>query len=519
MNRERAPGRDFGPRRPSQRQYEEPVQGNLTQPTVDEKLTARYTNGTAIRFARGLNGNQGIALFREISTLIDQRHLSPKSYSERVQRGAANLSAALNNNAFRSAMRPAGSGSQVEAFRSQLTQLANRSVRNRTEAEQVVASAMQLGESVGLRPGVVAYEFTNGSIESLDKYSGLDPSLTRVSGSIDQSHIQTASVLEDEYMTGVGIEVKAHRDGLLIVRALRGGPAVQVGIQSGDVIRKVNGRSLQGLDLNTAVSMIGGNVGSTTRFEVAREGRGVRDFTVSRRRFRVFTVNDVKMVDRQKGVGYMHLNKFAKNSAAEMEQAIRELQSQGMRSLVVDVRGNPGGLLTTAIEVSDKFLKCGKIVATRGRLTTDNSVEAATSNGTWDMPLVVLVDGDSASASEIFAAAIQENGRGLVVGEKSYGKGTVQTHFPLSSGLGTVRLTTAKFYSPNDREMAGAGVTPDVRTADENETMGQAVTAASHPRLAEMVAQHGTCRPTGSSFDRFGSTRSSNDLASLMNRK
>jgi carboxyl-terminal processing protease len=452
-----------------------------------------------------LGSNQGIALFREVSSLIDQRHLSPKSYTERIQNGVRNIEVALQNRAFRSAVSLQASNTQLANFRSGLSQLTNRTVSSRAQAEQVVGSAMQLAAQSGLRPGLVAYEFANGSIQSLDKYSGLDPSLNRVSGAIEDTGIQTAMGALDEYVTGVGIEVRHHAQGLEIIRALRGGPAVAAGIQSGDIIRQINGQNIGGMEMNQSVGMISGPRGAAVRFLVAREGRGTKTFSLVRRQFRVYSVNDVKMVDRQSGVGYMHLNKFAKSSAAEMEQAIQELQSQGMKNLIVDVRGNPGGLLTTAIEVSDKFLRCGKIVATRGRLGSDNMVESANASGTWSMPLVVLVDGDSASASEIFAAAIQENGRGIVVGEKSYGKGTVQTHFPLSSGLGTVRLTTAKFYSPTDREMSGNGVTPDVRASDEKDALDRAVTAASHPRLAEMVAQHGTCRPAGSNFGRFGS--------------
>ncbi|MCA9086870.1 MAG: hypothetical protein KDA81_22590, partial [Planctomycetaceae bacterium] len=156
------------------------------------------------------------------------------------------------------------------------------------------------------------------------------------------------------------------------------------------------------------------------------------------------------------------LNKFAESSTEEVDQALWQLHREGMKTLVFDVRGNPGGLLTAAIEISNKFLTSGTIVSTRGRTTADNMSEAATFEQTWSVPLVVLVDKDSASASEIFAAAIQENHRGLVVGQRSYGKGTVQTHFPLRSVSGTLKLTTAKFYSPGGREMAGAGVTPDV---------------------------------------------------------
>lgn len=517
-NRDRAP-RGFEPRRTAPQDRYEPRSGARPEPTLDQKVTARYSDPTTARFAMSLGSNQGIALFREVSSLIDQRHLSPKSYTERIQNGVRNIEVALQNRAFRSAVSLQASNTQLAGFRSGLSQLTNRTVSSRAQAEQVVGSAMQLASQSGLRPGLVAYEFTNASIQSLDKYSGLDPSLNRVSGAIEDTGIQTAMGALDEYTTGVGIEVRHHAQGLEIVRALRGGPAVAAGIQSGDIIRQINGQNIGGMEMNQSVNLISGPAGAAVRFLVAREGRGTKTFSLVRRQFRIFSVNDVKMVDRQAGVGYMHLNKFAKSSAAEMEQAIQELRSQGMKNLIVDVRGNPGGLLTTAIEVSDKFLRCGKIVATRGRLGSDNMVESASANGTWSMPLVVLVDGDSASASEIFAAAIQENGRGIVVGEKSYGKGTVQTHFPLSSGLGTVRLTTAKFYSPTDREMSGAGVTPDVRTSDEKDALDRAVTAASHPRLAEMVAQHGTCRPAGSNFGRFGSAaKPATDVSALLSK-
>ena len=170
----------------------------------------------------------------------------------------------------------------------------------------------------------------------------------------------------------------------------------------------------------------------------------------------------MKMVDTQQKIGLIRLEKFGEGSVQELDQALWNLHRQGMKSLVFDLRGNPGGLLTEAISVSNRFVPSGQIVSTRGRNQSDNSVESATREQTWKIPLVVLVDGDSASASEIFAAAIQENQRGLIVGRKTYGKGTVQTHFPLQSVSGTFWLTTAKFYSPTGREMAGAGVNPDV---------------------------------------------------------
>jgi carboxyl-terminal processing protease len=191
-----------------------------------------------------------------------------------------------------------------------------------------------------------------------------------------------------------------------------------------------------------------------------------------------------------------------------------------MKSLIVDLRGNPGGLLTTCVEISDRFLPCGTIVSTRGRLNTDNMVEEANYSRTWSVPLVVLVDGDSASASEIFAAAIQDNKRGVVVGTKTYGKGSVQTHFPLNAVSGDLRLTTALFYSPNGRKMAGEGVTPDVEVVDRDgvangdEVLIEATRIARSRTLADMARASGTCRSRSTITPRSSSLNSISDPGS-----
>jgi carboxyl-terminal processing protease len=231
---------------------------------------------------------------------------------------------------------------------------------------------------------------------------------------------------------------------------------------------------------------------------------------------RVWTVNDTRLLNGT-DIGYLSLSRFSQNSTAELDQALAELYKQGMKSLIIDLRGNPGGLLTTCVEVSDRFLTCGTIVSTKGRLSSDNMLEQATFERTWNQPLVVLVDGDSASASEIFAAAVQENERGVIVGTKSYGKGTVQTHFPLSAIGGNLRLTTAKFYSPNGRPMAGEGVTPDVLVDDadgiENgdEVLEAAIEIAGSRQLQEMAQAAGTCRPGRPAAARSSSLSNFND--------
>lgn len=255
------------------------------------------------------------------------------------------------------------------------------------------------------------------------------------------------------------MEIKPVDNGVEVVRPLKGGPAERGGLQKGDLITSINGTSTQGQSLDWVVDQIKGTEGSRLQVGFNRNGRSMNVMLV-RSRVTIHSVSEVRMLDNQ--VGYIKLDKFAKSSTEEMDTALWSLHRQGMKELVFDLRGNPGGLLTTAIELSNKFLTSGTIVSTRGRTNADMSSESATYEQTWKTPLVVIVDKNSASASEIFAAAIQENGRGLVVGERSYGKGTVQTHFPLQSTSGNLRITTAKFYSPKGREMAGSGVTPDV---------------------------------------------------------
>ncbi|MEM1063811.1 MAG: S41 family peptidase, partial [Planctomycetota bacterium] len=268
---------------------------------------------------------------------------------------------------------------------------------------------------------------------------------------------------------GIGVEIKPDDAGVIVVRTLAGGPARNGGLERGDVITAIDGKTLAGRGLDYAVELISGPIGSSLRVTAAKADGRRGTVTLTRNRVELKSVSEAKILDKASGVAYLKLDSFATTSEEEIDEALWSLWNQGMKSLVFDVRGNPGGLLTGAIGISNRFLPDGTIVSTKGRTREDNTSESAVRGRTWKIPMVVLVDGGSASASEIFAAAIQENGRGLVVGETSYGKGTVQTHFPLQSVAGNLKITTAKFYSPNGREMAGAGVTPDVHVAGTDE--------------------------------------------------
>jgi carboxyl-terminal processing protease len=183
---------------------------------------------------------------------------------------------------------------------------------------------------------------------------------------------------------------------------------------------------------------------------------------LERRRVDVPSEENVALLDPATGIAYMRLSSFQKSTVRDVDAALWRLQRQGMRSLIVDVRNNPGGLLTASVDVADRFISQGPIVSTRGRSPGEDFDYQAHVMGTWRVPLIVLIDGNSASASEIFAGAIHDHQRGTLVGERSYGKGSVQGIFPLGVANTGLRLTTARFYSPSGQPICRRGVQPDV---------------------------------------------------------
>lgn len=471
---------------------------------VFKAITARYSNPVNVRAVGSMTSNQALALYREVSQQTDQRHLEPSSYDLRVRRGLRNLGMALENPAFTKSLGIQVDSFRLDGFRTTLSRVADSMrVASYSDAQAVVQSVMQEAQTVpGLGPNVVAFEFANATVDTLDKFSALEPAEPGRGASLDLERDKTirSAALESE-IVGVGVEIKAHDNGLLIMKALRGGPAAEAGLTSGDIITAINGRSIAGMPMANSVDLMKGTSGTKMQLRIVRNGSRGSDVTLTRRRVRIYTVNDARMLPNTEKVAYMSLSQFGQKSTEEMDQALGELYKSGMQSLVLDLRGNPGGLLNICVDITNRFLPCGTIVSTKGRLASDNMLETASYSRTWSTPLVVLVDGDSASASEIFAAAVQDNRRGIVVGEKSYGKGTVQTHFPLSSVSGNLRLTTARFYSPNGKAMSGEGVTPDVQVTDADgpangdRMLEEAIKIAQSQRLKDIAQAAKSCRP------------------------
>ncbi|MEQ8839127.1 MAG: S41 family peptidase, partial [Lacipirellulaceae bacterium] len=374
-------------------------------------------------------------------------------------RAITSLDIALTNDAFRKSNAIVVSTDQLEALRRELYQVVgSRSINSPQDLAALAGEVARLAQRrVGLNGSASVLEFVTAA----------------AGGLYDYSSYLTADQLRDVYsqiegnFVGLGVELKADNGALLIVHVIPGSPAERAGIQDGDRIVEVDGIRTSDMTTDQAATMLTGEEGSTVRVVAVTEGQQPRRLTVRREHVDVPSLEGEKIVDAANGIAYVRIPAFQKTTARDLDAALWRLHGKGMRSLVLDLRGNPGGLLTASVEVADKFLQKGGIVRTQGRSAQEDFNYQAHYGGTWRVPLVVLIDGDSASASEIFAGAIKDNERGAVVGERSYGKGSVQGIFPLGYAGAGIRLTTALFYSPHDIKISKNGVQPHVtvRTA------------------------------------------------------
>jgi carboxyl-terminal processing protease len=238
-------------------------------------------------------------------------------------------------------------------------------------------------------------------------------------------------------------------------------PAFQAGIEAGDLITHLDSEPVMGLTLNDAVERMRGLVNTDIRLTIRREGSDPFDVTITRA---VIKITSVRSRNEDK-VGYLRITQFNEQTSPGLKTAIEKLKAEigdGLIGYVLDLRNNPGGLLDQAISVSDAFLNQGEIVSTRGRDPDDAQRYNARAGDLIDgLPLVVLINGGSASASEIVAGALQDHRRAIILGTTSFGKGSVQTIIPLS-GNGAMRLTTARYYTPSGRSIQGTGIDPDI---------------------------------------------------------
>jgi carboxyl-terminal processing protease len=271
-------------------------------------------------------------------------------------------------------------------------------------------------------------------------------------------------------LVGVGMQLTQDPKNkkLVVVAPIDDTPASKAGIMSKDVITKINGKSTKGMDVNKAVELIRGEEGTIVTITFQR-GTEVIEHKLKRQKIDIHSVKAEYREDELGGVGYIRLNQFSANAADEMRAAIEQMEAKKVNGYVLDLRSNPGGLLYGAIEVSRLWINEGTIVSTRNRNggcdeRTVDCKQRANGTALTKKPLVVLVNGGSASASEIVSGALQDNGRALLVGEKTFGKGLVQSVRPLSDGSG-LAVTIAKYFTPKGTDINKLGIQPDVKIA------------------------------------------------------
>ncbi|MFH0800279.1 MAG: S41 family peptidase [Pseudomonadota bacterium] len=259
---------------------------------------------------------------------------------------------------------------------------------------------------------------------------------------------------------GVGIEVTMRDGWLTVVSAIRGSPADQAGIQAGDRIARINGHPTKDLNLSEAVTLMRGKRGSRVVLNIARQGaKSTFDIAIVRRIIKIPSVNSAFYDGK---FGYISIASFQQGTGRALEKSLKELSDKGpLSGLILDLRRNPGGLLEQAVAVSDLFLKDGVIVTTVSRDKEIDRKEAHPDDAKPDYPMVVLVDGGSASAAEIVAGALQDNKRAIVMGTTSFGKGSVQTVIDLDDGSG-LKLTIAHYLTPSGRVIQDHGIQPDI---------------------------------------------------------
>ena len=298
----------------------------------------------------------------------------------------------------------------------------------------------------------------NGALQSLDPFSAyMNPKV------FEESQSETSGEFG-----GLGIEVSMESGVIIVITPIDDTPASKAGIKAGDYIVKINGEQVQGKTLMEAVNLMRGPEGTSIEITVRRKGlRKAKIFKITREIIEIKSVIS-KIVDNK--VGYLRLRAFNKNSSSQLKKEISKIEkNKKLVGYILDLRNNPGGLLSQAVTISDFFLNDGEIVSTKGRKKRENRKFFAKKGDKIDgKPLIVLINNGSASASEIVAGALQDQKRAILLGETTFGKGSVQSIIPLKN-RGAIRLTISKYYLPSGKSISEVGVVPDIKVEEEDE--------------------------------------------------
>ncbi len=423
-------------------------------------IDRRYSDNSFERKLLMKSRQDALDLFDEVLYQIRGYYVEPISSWHFIAHGTESFYLALANKKFQEYHFLNTNALGVRRMRKILRdQYWNKRVSSRYEALQLITQVCDTAKKeIGLNSAPIIMEYLFGGCNALDNYS----------------NVLTPNRLDDLYgniegeFVGLGIEMKAETGkGMHLMNVLPESPAEEGGMRRGDFIVNIDGVDCLNMTTDEAAKLLRGLKGTKVRITLSsKDGGNKRNGVFVRRPVQVKSIPVAEIVDQQHGIGYIKMTGFQATTPGELTRALEKLKRQNMRSLIWDLRGNPGGLLPAATQILDNFIEEGTLVSTRGRNRDDNQTFSAHSLGTTRIPLVLLIDGNSASASEIVAGAVRDHKRGTIVGRKSYGKWSVQTILPVKGQTG-LRLTTAKFFSPHGFNHSKVGVKPDVLVEQE----------------------------------------------------
>jgi carboxyl-terminal processing protease len=395
-----------------------------------------------------------LELYSEVLARLEMSYVDPLEMTQLVRGGTAYLEVALTEPKFVEAFLSGQKPQMIEQFRTNIhRQTLARPITSRFEARSIVTNAAATAEKqIGLNPTITVMQFVFGAVGLLDPYSSFLSSteLNEVESQIEGNFV------------GLGIALKPHEVPLYVLSVIPNGPAMEAGLQPGDSILEIGSSRCVDVGAERAADLLRGPPQSHVRLLIAHQDGTTFERVVARRRVDVPSIENAHLIDTTAGVAYLKITSFQKTTANELDEALWTLHRQGMQNLIIDLRGNPGGWLDAAVSVADRFIQEGGIVSTRGKNGIENQNYTASRSGTWQVPLILLIDHESASASEILAGAINDNRRGLLIGSTSYGKGSVQGLFHTKALSSGIRLTVSKFYSPVGAAISERGVQPNI---------------------------------------------------------
>lgn len=433
----------------------EEIQRRFNRTKMLNDIHRRFLDEEYLQKTAAMSSQNQELFLRKTLEKYEMYYVLPASRYDVYRRAVFGLDMALSDATFREKVLPHIPIQKIQVFQKTLRKRPHpTSLSSREDLIQAIGTlTSECATTFQARESFFLLECVSGFILSLDPYSTLlTPSQYR----------EILAALSGRFV-GLGVELQYQDDRVIIARVIQDSPAAEAGILDGDAILSIAGQSVQSSSMDQVSHLLQGKGGTRVEIVVQTAGNPPRKVNVERRRIVVPCIEKGEILPHTDGTAYVKMMGFQNNTAKELDRVLWELYRQGMKTLILDLRGNPGGLMQSAVETADLFVSEGVLVSTRGNQQQEkNHTFYAKKNGTWRVPLVVLIDEKTASASEIFAGAIRDHARGKIIGSRSYGKGTVQGIFGLECEDFGIKLTTSLFYSPNGQKYHHAGVQPDL---------------------------------------------------------